>query len=140
MTRKRRQIMTMVDFFRISPGTSGKTTKSQQYYRKSQPTLSQDIPNFNRIQSCKQKIRCVLVPTKYMEERTFTLGQEKVLFFLKFFYWIFIYLHIQMLSPFLVSPPETLSPPASMRVLTHPPTPASLPSIPLYWGKSLSSN
>ena len=44
-----------------------------------------------------------------------------------------------MLARFLVSPPDTpfpiLPPPASMRVLpTHPPTPASLPCIPLHWG------
>ena len=42
-----------------------------------------------------------------------------------------------MLSPFLVSPPETPYPillplPASIRVLTHPPPPPC-PGIPLYW-------
>jgi len=47
----------------------------------------------------------------------------------------------QMLSPFLVSPPETcypiLPPPASMRMLPHPPTACLLlphPDIPLHWG------
>jgi hypothetical protein len=44
---------------------------------------------------------------------------------------------LQMLSPLLVSllqPSYPIPPyPASMRVLPYPPTPASPPSIPLYW-------
>jgi hypothetical protein len=57
--------------------------------------------------------------------------------FLFFFYWIFSLFTFQMLSPFLVSPPETpcpiYLPPASMRVLpptTQPPSHPPLPSLP----------
>jgi hypothetical protein len=64
---------------------------------------------------------------------TITLGVRTI------FYWLFYLFTFQMLSSFLVSPPQTpyLIPPptpASMRVLTHPPTPAHHPSIPLYCG------
>jgi hypothetical protein len=63
--------------------------------------------------------------------------------FLFIFYWIFSLFTFQMLSPFPISlpPRKTLSQipsPASMRVFlhptTHPPTPTSVPSIPLHWG------
>jgi hypothetical protein len=53
-------------------------------------------------------------------------------FFLSFFlfYWIFSLFIFHMLSPFLVSSPETPYPilpsPTSMRVLPHTPTPSSL--------------
>jgi hypothetical protein len=57
----------------------------------------------------------------------FTIFLHTLVFF---FFWIFYLFTFQMLSPFLVSPPETsypiLPPPDSMRVIpTHPPTPAS---------------
>jgi hypothetical protein len=45
------------------------------------------------------------------------------------FNWMISLFTLQMLSPFQVSPPETpypTPPPASMRVLPHPPTPAFL--------------
>ena len=53
------------------------------------------------------------------------------------FYWTFSLFTFQMLTPFQVSPLETLYPilplPASMRVLPHPLSP-SRPGIPLHWG------
>jgi hypothetical protein len=53
-----------------------------------------------------------------------------------FLIWLFYLFTFQMISPFLVSPPQTpyhLPPPASMRVLPHPPTLPQHPSIPLPW-------
>jgi hypothetical protein len=48
-----------------------------------------------------------------------------------FYYWIFSLVIFQMLSTFLVTPPEIPypihTPPASMRVLSHQPTPPSQP-------------
>jgi hypothetical protein len=59
--------------------------------------------------------------------------------FIYFFNWIFYLFTFQVLSPFLVSPPQTPyhipHPPASMRVLPHPPTyplPSHHPGIPLH--------
>ena len=53
------------------------------------------------------------------------------------FYWIFSLFTLQLLSPFPVSPPQILypilPPTASMRVLSHTPSPHH-PSIPLHWG------
>ena len=48
-----------------------------------------------------------------------------------FFNWIF-YLHFKCYLSLFITPYS-----ASMRVLYHPPIPASLPSIPLHWASSL---
>lgn len=65
-----------------------------------------------------------------------------LLFFLNLFYWIFSVLTFQILSPFLVIPPDPLthsSPPDSTRVLPHPPTHSLLPChSPIVWHQAFT--
>jgi drug/metabolite transporter (DMT)-like permease len=68
------------------------------------------------------------------------IGYFLYLHFLLIGYFIYLFT-LQMLSPFPVSPLETLFPifplPASMRVLPHPPTLSHLPALAfLYTGPS----
>jgi hypothetical protein len=80
-------------------------------------------------------------PNMIYFRHNFHYSLASILFF-KNYYWIFYFIYISNVISFLAPPTHPRKPPipSSLPLLlwgcssTHPPTPTSLPSVPLHWG------